>query len=126
MSHTMKFQEPVAVHRDPWTMFDHALGEHGRTKVENNTYLQRDTDVTGDHIVYSVVLYDTAILTFDRTRGSVEVHTGGHRTALTQKRINSYLRHWGLRVDVVGGLWLLVDDARDARTLVLDGMEVAL
>lgn len=108
-----------------WDFFDPIMTRHGRTKIDNNTYLQRDTSEAGD-LIYTVILHDTEVLTLDRTNGTATLDSGGYRTRLTLRRLNAYLGHFNIQVVDRSGLWTVVDPVEEKEYLFVDGLVINL
>lgn len=75
-----------------------ALGNKDRTRLLNNTYLER---ISADEI--GVLYHRTYIVRFKRN-GSVTLHTGGWQTTSTKERMNAYSP---ARIHQERGQWFL-------------------
>lgn len=91
-----------------------------RRKVGNNTYLVRNSGVTGDKI--HLKLHNTYIMTF-YADGKTELNSGGWRTVTTKDRLNKHLEN-GYRIVQRNGQWY-VSDHREDVALFDDGMTIA-
>lgn len=120
----INFVEPEVPERDPWRRLEQICAEHGKRKVENHTYLQRDTDETGDHIVYSLVLHKAVVVVFDPRERTITLDATNVRTPLTLRRLNTWLLAFGLAVEDEAGLWVVRRWYSGLRVLFTDGMVV--
>lgn len=72
------------------------LGNKQQRKLKNNTYLVRLDPAT-----IGIKLHDTYVVRLYEN-GNVELHSGGHYTMTTKKRMNKYSP---VSVRQIGGTW---------------------